>query len=698
MSLRDSWKIDSAPQPGIYDDDSKTVKFVGDETSCDFACDSPSGHEYECRPHSPGRSTFGFGSPIPSLSPRPIETHQRAPNKRPPVLRFWRKEISLLVLGISLVVTIFIILLQQNGRPSSAWSLPIGLNTITAALSTVLCAVLLRNLGRDNSPADRDAAQSIDIACCAGRHRVVRRRTVVQQSIQTAEHEFAVGDPDEVQASLPVSTYVNGSYGGNRYFADVPSLPPRFRGEMACTLASVGNDAFDISSACACLTGNCSFPSIESLGDVEPGQDVATHATVGLCSTCFDVSLRIWPASGWPLPGWNGQGMLSISADSYDLSWAEGAIDGLDLNKPEYRWAFANVTVLSMTLGENATSPSENQIPGKHVAVSLLAVPVSPHLLGLHPQRGPLGNAAAADADGVADGVGVEDSIPWLDVIPKSIHDFDAQLGRALPMDSRWLLTAIQSPCRVNDTTVYTMANMSDVPNGVPLRLVGSDSREEGVLVSDLRMTTAPASCVFRFRISAFAVPMSEFFRRELFNGSCAWDPSMGPYIDCGEAWWLAQFWEQKNATFASILDRFAAFATAVTNSFRLGTGRAPGTTDRVFGTAYRTVPVTVIKWRWLLFPAVLLTVEAGVLGYMITKSWRAAPRREMVWKSSILPLLYYRDLFFDDGDGGGGGPRLMTTTEMELDAKGVQVAFIGVPTQSLGAGLDVDLRRRRTA
>ena len=94
-----------------------------------------------------------------------------------------------------------------------------------------------------------------------------------------------------------------------------------------------------------------------------------------------------------------------------------------------------------------------------------------------------------------------------------------------------------------------------------------------------------------------------------------------------------------------SISDRFDEMAKAMTNRIRLGYMRPGGIPEQINGMVVRRVAYLHIEWEWIILPAALLALDIAVLAYMIVRSVRYR-KKEAVWKSNPLPLLYYKSHF----------------------------------------------------
>lgn len=83
-------------------------------------------------------------------------------------------------------------------------------------------------------------------------------------------------------------------------------------------------------------------------------------------------------------------------------------------------------------------------------------------------------------------------------------------------------------------------------------------------------------------------------------------------------------------------------FATIVTNRFR-NTGSSnddPLQAEFAKGDVIETAVCTVFRWEWLLLPVILVAITVLLLGCMVAQS--LSQRSQPVWKTSILPLLFY--------------------------------------------------------
>jgi len=589
----------------------------------------------------------------------------------------------------------------------------------------------------------------------------------VQQAIQTVERDFPIAGSiaDNTTASLPVAHFYD-DYAGAYYrlAAGTWDVTGQIRSNLLNAVASFNDNATSI--AVSCSTGNCTFPSLgrdrpgnggDGGGDqAEPDEEEATHASLGLCSSCFDVSSLVTTLKGSPnVMGWwvglpNGlnvsnqewQPHIRVSSKDWNLTWAQEVIPDLATPQPKFRWALTNVTVLSLTR-KNTTET----YPQDYVAVSC-SIYACLRTYSARVSRGILHEklirSTPFDIDG-GDMYPADDTMPGLE---EYVNEAQCTPG------SGFYLTAIQSPCRVtvssiketpsssnitesaaanNATsstfvqtseglgTIYTLANMSDLVDHSPPEPTPDEEEDQFTMPKENTANTlpinmldpampksAPNECVYR--MSCFMKNMlGAVLNEELLYGDCTWNmrQEYQPICDGGSKWWLDKFWHEATASFESISGHMDKIATAATNAFRLGafpyagvSQFSPKVPPRVFGVAHQLVSVTVVDWRWLVFPVGLLAIEVGVLVWVIIRSW-VKRDKEMVWKSSSLPLLFYgRELFLptplqDEGvvyGGGGegkgynsaghdnngvtGSGRLMTTSELATTCKDIRVAI----------------------
>ncbi|KAK0629295.1 hypothetical protein B0T17DRAFT_525187 [Bombardia bombarda] len=103
----------------------------------------------------------------------------------------------------------------------------------------------------------------------------------------------------------------------------------------------------------------------------------------------------------------------------------------------------------------------------------------------------------------------------------------------------------------------------------------------------------------------------------------------------------------------------------AMTNQYRTkyGSGELPSRSltppppGLVQGLAWRSSVCTSVDWRWLTFPAALVVIMAGLLLWMVIRSWMHR-YDEPVWKDSVFPAIIYWDRF-KTTDGDAVGPLL---------------------------------------
>lgn len=616
----------------------------------------------------------------------------------------WVGEMTSLFISIGLLVAMIVILSEANNQPEQNWNLPLKLSTLVNTLSTVyralltyvaaeivnqekwiwlwttsplyrplrhiqyfeagsrglLGAVKLMPLVAKKSPASFLALIVIMTSLAVG--------PFTQQSISTDYRPTKVGI-----ASLPV-TYSLGSGSGDFYFRTLGggdfitwSLTAKVRSALFSALANPSSN--DSIIPVDCPTGNCEFPPWGWQGGLESENDV-THASIGMCSRCHDVSslVSMHGSSTYSLP--NGMEIktsdslswLNIESDS-DMTWAESVIP-LEM-AAQMRWSFTNTTVLTMGPGAGQEVNDSAIYPSTPVAVTCSLYPclrtysasiqdgrLVEHELQSNPLYPDLGNYTGTDVESKLFG-------PSL----------------ALPT-SETELASIQYPCRIDDA-IFTTENMSTVTGAEPVRILDPNNAPEYPTIM------APKECTFRIKIFSYLI-LSAVYSEQFLNGNCTWDLRQGYEVECPESWWLTSFWENKTASVQSVEDRFSAIADATTNQFRLGVGREANSTNKVSGNAMKQVAYTVFDWQWFLLPVLLLLIDAFLLGWMLYRSIRYR-NEEMPWKGNLLPLLYYRSLFAGDngeplealagfdGDKDAESP-LMTAGELEDASKQVFV------------------------
>ena len=667
----------------------------------------------------------------------PLQHGPNTQTHRKPVFRFWTWELVLLAVAIACIVTISVVINSQNGKPVQDWTFYLTLNSLSAVLSTLLrgamVSVAAEIISQDKwallwssrSPnrslltlqafdqGSRGIWGALALVPTAARRSpstLIALLVVlvsfavgpfVQQAIRTDERLFRADNVTGV--SLPIAQSADGSsmyyrHLGGQSIYGTWDMRPAARGEFMNALVRFDSNTSNAMEP-TCPTGECTFPRTDGFGDARPGanNNDITHASVGLCSRCFNVTsltmyddktghVRLPPGSGnLTIYHHSGtEGSFNISAPyRSDLSWASAVIDLATQSRPEIRWSLTNLTLLTSNVHTDANQT--RTLDGwTAVTCSIYAC---------------LRHYSAA----VSDGVSTERLVRTTPMLPDvaSLNNNTAATGDAAELmqeleytclpQSGFVLTAIQSPCRVDDV-LYTHANMSDVVrpghDSVPLDMMVQSGHGTPGSRDGANPRRAPKACVYKMHCFMRAMLAGLLDDGGMLTGDCAWNTRQGPFLNCADRWWLSLFWEDGRASLATVAKRVADFTDAATNVLRRGTGREEGTLDRVEGTAFRRVTVTTVEWEWLLLPILMLAVETAVLGWVVVRTWRRSGTGEMVWKSGVLPLMYYRDVFVDEVETGRmpgvrtagkmkGG--LMTSEEIEREARFVEVKRFGM-------------------
>lgn len=206
-------------------------------------------------------------------------------------------------------------------------------------------------------------------------------------------------------------------------------------------------------------------------------------------------------------------------------------------------------------------------------------------------------------------------------------------MGSSTGMDIQYY--GFLDPCIV-DGKVYTRPNMTKVPgNTVDIEL------KNGTLID------GPGQCLYGLS-SAYLQDFSRNINSFIFDVGPENCLSNADYslADCTSHWWLGPFVNDGNASLDSINARMGSMKLpildTITNQLRMNGTSWYGTRTSVEGTAYQTVVCTQFEWAWLLFPAGIVLAAAVLLAAMAWESHRHHHSRVPVWKTSVLPMLFY--------------------------------------------------------
>lgn len=250
-------------------------------------------------------------------------------------------------------------------------------------------------------------------------------------------------------------------------------------------------------------------------------------------------------------------------------------------------------------------------------------------------------------------------------------------------------LVGMTIPCLINCTN-YDLTNFSMLSPDVP-RLTTSNKLELN--------NTIPLECVYAMDWT-YTRGITAFFA-DFLPGVGGYNSRQGklngmPILTFRDSWWLNAFYNNGLATHESISKVFKNIATVLTNSQRItrpdylteyasankSKEWAPST---VQGLVQTTSICTQFNWPWLLFPAILLIATA--LLFLITIVVHHLDGRDLpVWKTSLLPLLFYglshrgidsgTEYRGSDTDSGDRSENLLGVDELTKIAEHTTVRF----------------------
>lgn len=187
-------------------------------------------------------------------------------------------------------------------------------------------------------------------------------------------------------------------------------------------------------------------------------------------------------------------------------------------------------------------------------------------------------------------------------------------------------------PCVVDGVT-YSGTNMTDIPgNFVEASQVGHKNM------------TGPQQCFYglsRDWNSALYNAIGEAMAPS--NLECGINRSNDTQMECGSSWWLESLYNQRNASLQSISQVMNQMTESLTNQMRLSGIDWDGKQAYASGLTYRTNVCSHFVWQWMLFPlAIFIGVALLLVAIVLDTVWGARSQHMPVWKSSILPALFY--------------------------------------------------------
>lgn len=287
------------------------------------------------------------------------------------------------------MVAIGVTLIAYNGKPSPNWGPQINLNALLALLSTLLRAALvflvsqvisqrkwhyfsdraqpLHHLQQFDS-ASRGSLDALSlipavvfkdpIALTAAIVLVVSFLVgpCVQQASRTAECCFTM---DGVGATIPYAHFIPRDGGYNK--ANTGPYDPSANFSIALLSAVTAPQGVENGIVVNCPTGNCTFFGTDAGEARKMGfrnMKHSIHSTLGVCSSCTDISSLISDRNGTApcLPNDMRLGSVNASSGtlvlevrpSQNLDWIGMLLT--DETKTHARWAYTNVTLLSRGL------------------------------------------------------------------------------------------------------------------------------------------------------------------------------------------------------------------------------------------------------------------------------------------------------------------------------------------------------------
>ncbi|KAI6080721.1 hypothetical protein F4821DRAFT_250938 [Hypoxylon rubiginosum] len=605
------------------------------------------------------------------------------------IFRAWVWEIFSILSAIALIAAIASLLFSFDGSLPPDWGANINLNAVLALLSTVFRAMLVIVVSqiisqrkwdwyRDDHLRSLADLQKFDtgsrgvLGALSLVPKVLLRDFIALIAAIILLLSFLVG-PFVQQASRTVSCAYQapGMAASLPYAHFVPRTggytnkdgPPKPTTDTRITLLSSATAAEGVENQISgtCSTGNCTFPNGDPIdakvaNDLRFRNDETSHSTVALCNKCTDVrSLVSVSTAGssqtYSLPngfnisdGYNEMKTVFISPNP-ELDWM-GNTFNQELQTIS-RWAFSNVTFLTLTPGV-CTSGYAMSCPGSYQAAVCILYPC------LQSYVASITNGELSEEIIQSEPMQL-DLMPNVDDPPSNIESTFENLQGQSAFDVYVPYAAVKSPCQV-DGAIYDLQNMSSHPATTNLSLFVTEAGSNWI-----RNLSAPEACIYRHDYQ-FSRAVISVLEEDLFSGTCYVYRSFTCEPTTQTIWGglgtikvLETLYNNGSANFSYTENLFESFAKATSNRYRFqfGSSTSPSAIGNVApvnllvgeiqGIAWQTSACVLVQGQWLLLPAGLALAAAILSVWTIATSWRYRHSRP-VWKDSILPLILYSD------------------------------------------------------
>ncbi|KAM0413582.1 hypothetical protein ACHAPT_013640 [Fusarium lateritium] len=622
------------------------------------------------------------------------------------ILLTWSFELMLLLLATGLLASIAAVLSAYsdqevpnwNGSNDGTGSAGITLNALVAIIATVFRAILafialevLAQLKWDWVTAHFRPMSDVQRFDDASRGAwgsllllpvVALRQPLAVIAVVVVVASLAIGPMTQqtmqtyycarVAAGRPAAIQVANRIDHSLFYYSRPSFTVLHVGLQAAILDAVVNPSNDSNTAAlfTCPSGNCTFDTYAD----RPGQPVServTHASLGMCSRCENVSELVQVKTVSPRPksnqvtlsllmaetGYdpnprerleirtgdssNGGQYLNSSLTS-DLVWARKAVPRDFINTA--RWSTANFSVLAFSqqnchnsTNGNLSCPLVNNLgfdsfawssPTGFVAATCILYPCVKHYAAI------VRNGALSEK--------VVRSTPLRLQRPQALESGDQS---ALGGD--W--SGVQTPCRVNGT-LYTSSNMSSASEKLPpdaretVYVHSKDwARQDLDALAGYSNLTAPRECVATLQggfVSALQWELST-----TLGAYCGPHGHQTSFVSCysksgGQSLPMVSLLRPYSTNLDTIRENIDSLAMRITTEMRrAGWGPHKETSVTVEGDALESRTCLHVAWAWFVLPAALLLLCAAMIGWVIVKDLLAM-NGGVVWKSSVLPFL----------------------------------------------------------